>query len=357
MSKMTFSTISSYRNFSFSKLNTKNNAITITDKDTNTDTNIDDNKYINQENEKQNINDAIKIVKENINTIENVYKLKYNNVKSSGLGDFIRGSYFLMQFCKENNISYCINLSNHPISRFLEIYKDKPKQQLVDDDIKIFEKQNYNPIVLKNNIISNKYDNTINKDFFIFLSKQPHLDNSDKIIHVYCRSYPNNTIDDDHREIMRAILQPNDKLSSLINQKLETLNLVKKKYIVFHIRFGDDFLINKKMENNNLIKVKKVLDQLKNKDDSKDYLLISDNNIIKKYIKSKNPFIKTFFCDIVHTNNCSNKTIDSLQNTMIDFYLFAYATKIFSYSIYAHGSGFSKWCAETYNIPYTCQRL
>ena len=57
--------------------------------------------------------------------IENIYQEKYINTSATGLGDFIRGSYFLMQFCDDNNISYNINLLNHPISQFLEIYINK----------------------------------------------------------------------------------------------------------------------------------------------------------------------------------------------------------------------------------------
>jgi hypothetical protein len=34
-----------------------------------------------------------------------------------------------------------------------------------------------------------------------------------------------------------------------------------------------------------------------------------------------------------------------------------YSKYIYSFSVYDHGSGFSKWCATTYNIPYICYSL
>ena len=48
------------------------------------------------------IEQKIKEIKQKTVTIENVYQEKYNNINGSGLGDFIRGSYFLMEFCDKN---------------------------------------------------------------------------------------------------------------------------------------------------------------------------------------------------------------------------------------------------------------
>ena len=43
---------------------------------------------------------------------------------------------------------------------------------------------------------------------------------------------------------------------------------------------------------------------------------------------------------------------DAVKNTLVDFYLMSQSRHIYSYSVYTHGSGFSKWCAVLYNIPY-----
>jgi hypothetical protein len=49
--------------------------------------------------------------------------------------------------------------------------------------------------------------------------------------------------------------------------------------------------------------------------------------------------------------------INSLKNTLIDFYLMSQSKQIISFSVYQHGSGFSKWCAVTYEIPYVCYSI
>ena len=72
---------------------------------------------------KQQFDHLLKLLHFKTPVIENVYQERYNyQVNASGLGDFIRGSNFLMEFCDNNNIPYNINLLNHPVSQFLNIY-------------------------------------------------------------------------------------------------------------------------------------------------------------------------------------------------------------------------------------------
>ena len=292
-------------------------------------------------------------LKQNINTIENVYQSKYNNnIVASGLGDFIRGSYFLMQFCKKYNIFYNINLLNHPINQFLDIYKNQ--QSLSNyNNINKFLKINYNPFISHHNIITNISDNTINYDFIYFLNGQPITNNN---TYVYTISYPTTTIDQEHKDIMKNILKPTDEICLLVEKKINNLNLTKNNFTIIHIRYGDDYLI-KNDKTIDMVKIQKIILDLKKCDKSKYYLLISDNNFIKNIIIKHYPFIKTDFNEITHTGENVNIDINKLQNTMIDFFLFSYAKKIIAFSVYKHGTGFSKWSAETYNIPYICKFL
>jgi hypothetical protein len=314
-------------------------------------------KIINDDNTnekytKQKIYAIIKMLKLTVDTIENVYQQKYNNnVNATGLGDFIRGSYFLMQFCKEYNISYSINLRNHPLSKFLDIYKTT--QSTNYKNVNYFEKTNFNPVILDNGIITNIYDNTINNDFLYFLSKQT---NFNKNMYVYTIAYPTVIIDQEHKEVMKKILYPTDEILLLTDNILTSLNLYKYDYIAIHIRFGDNFLI----KSDDAIDTRKldiIVDELKKIDMTKQYLLISDNTIIKKRIEDLFPFMKMHYNKITHTGEGLELDIIELQNTMIDFHLFSYSTNIIAFSVYNHGTGFSKWCAETYNIPYTSQYL
>ena len=57
--------------------------------------------------------------------------------------------------------------------------------------------------------------------------------------------------------------------------------------------------------------------------------------------------------NISHMGEGVYVSTDNIKNNMIEFYIMSKSSSILSISLYEHGSGFSKWCAETWNIPYT----
>ena len=52
--------------------------------------------------------------------IVNVYQTDYKNMKSPGLGDFLRGCFCLMQVCRLINVEFDIDISQHPLSKYIE---------------------------------------------------------------------------------------------------------------------------------------------------------------------------------------------------------------------------------------------
>ena len=64
------------------------------------------------------------------------------------------------------------------------------------------------------------------------------------------------------------------------------------------------------------------------------------------------PRLKMFFNEITHFGEGVDLDYNKVKNTLTDFYVMANSKKIYSFSVYEHGTGFSRWCAETYNIPY-----
>jgi len=300
--------------------------------------------------------------------IINVYQDKYINSDNktyyaTGLGDFIRGSYFIMQYCKENMLTCAINIANHPISQFLEFYSNQEKYTF--PNINKFESVNYNPQILENNIITSTYDFTTNNDFTFYLYNQQTY-NTHKFVYVI--SYPNIFIDEEHKEYMKNILKPTNQLSTLVEAELSRLSLIKKEYIVLHVRYGDDELLKTQKNNNNLVegssinikrtsKLRLLNYDLLNLEPSNNYLLISDNINLKKSISKYYPFVKMNFNEICHTGEGDNLEYNKLQNVLLDFYLISFSSQVNAYSVYEHGTGFSKWCAETYSIPYICKLL
>ena len=297
-------------------------------------------------------------------TIENVYQEKYGDVNASGIGDFLRGSYFLLQFCEQFGFSYSINMLNHPISQFLQIYQHE--ESSIYSNISIFRTRNFKPVLLEDGILTNTYNYKINICFLYFLyfhickihakSVINDFKKNDKKIYAYIISYPNTPIREKHKLYMQQLLKPTTEFLSIINNTLDDLGLVQKEFVVIHIRYGDKFLLNNE-ENVDLEHIKIIDKTIELLDPEQPILLISDNTIIKDLIVKKYPFIKTHFNEITHTGEGVEIDDDKLKNTMLDFYLFSFAEKIFAFSVYCHGTGFSKWIAETYSIPYDCRFL
>jgi len=335
------------------------------------DTNLAQEQEIfkNINNKKSLIDEILQNLRLSSLTIENVYQEKYGDVNASGIGDFLRGSYFLMQFSEQFNFSYNINMLNHPISQFLEIYQDK--DSLIYPHVSVFRTTNFKPLLLEDSILSNIYNYKINICLLYFLyfhifkihAKSVIINNkkddpqlSDKKIYAYIISYPITPIKEKHKQNMQQLLKPTTHFLSIINNTLDELGLVQKEFVVIHIRYGDKFLL-KNEENTDLDHIKIIDKSIQLLDPNQQVLLISDNSIIKDIIIQKYPFIKTHFNEITHTGEGVEIDNDKLQNTMLDFYLFSFAEKIFAFSVYCHGTGFSKWAAETYSVPYVCRFL
>ena len=132
--------------------------------------------------------------------------------------------------------------------------------------------------------------------------------------------------------------------------------LKKNTFGVIHVRMGDDYLLNKNNNSLDVNKLNKLFYYIKILPNN-NYLLITDCNILKKYIINVYPYlnIKFILNDITHT--VDKATENGVRNTLLDFYMMSNSNNIHSFSTYIHGSGFSKWCATTYGIPYSCKLL
>jgi hypothetical protein len=300
--------------------------------------------------------------------IQNVYQEIYKGgLKPTGFGDFIRGCYFILQFCKKHKFKSNI-IINHPIALCLKQYenfyinKNKDinlEMNKIFDNIHKFEGSNFISCLMDNHgyIIGEKInDNTIH-DFIDYLGGG-YLSNH--TLFIYNILFPYYAIEEKDKLYIRYLLEPNEEMNIFIDETIAKLGVIKKKYTVIHIRCGDEYLCD-----NSSVFTKKYLiaifDEIKrivSRDSETEYLLISDNNLIKGLIKKflfqiKN--VKMLYNSITHVGETNILDIEKVKNTMLDFYLLANSGAIYSISVYAHGSGFSYWCAKTYNIPYKCK--
>jgi glycosyltransferase involved in cell wall biosynthesis len=173
-------------------------------------------------------------------------------------------------------------------------------------------------------------------------------------LYVYLINHPNEEyIKHKHREKIAEILRPTDYLNNKVIYAMDCLKLNKGKFKVIHVRIEDEFsnndyaILNSRI-NYILYTLKSVIFETYD-----DIFLISNNNQLKNILIQKNPKIKTIFNDITHIAY-KDASEEKIINTLKDFYIMSNSNCIYSFSVYQHGSGFSKWCAVTYNIPYVC---
>ncbi len=84
-------------------------------------------------------------------------------------------------------------------------------------------------------------------------------------------------------------------------------------------------------------------------------MLIADNNEIKYLLSEGFPQIKTLYKYITHLGEGIELEREKVKNTLLDFYLISNSASVYFFTVYAHGTWFSWWCAKIYGIPYTCK--
>lgn len=307
--------------------------------------------------------------KKGVTVINNVYQELYkDNTKPTGFGDFIRGCYYLLQFCKNNRFKPKVFVYSQ-VSDFLVNYCENSKlskniNQRFLSSIPMFVKNNWVDCILDSNnyIVDSIKTNIIQEDFVRYLCDDVKV--YSKNIFIYNIMFPeDNQITKDDKLYIQKMLQPTHEMSQYVDQTLKGLRFQKYKYNVIHIRSGDKFLCdNSKIFPRDYIK--KIIDEVfillnnnNTNDNICDYLLIADNNEIKIILMEYYPNIKSLILDITHLGQETVLERKKVKNTMLDFYLLANSSAIHSFTSYPHGSGFSYWCAKTYEVPYSCMYI
>lgn len=287
-------------------------------------------------------------------TINHVYQYEYkDNIKVTGFGDFIRGCYYILQISDKYNLKINFHIFNHPLKTYLEYFSKKEDiSQEISNEIHFFNNTNYNSLYTETNnfkIINYKYINIDN----ILLEFITNTTTYNQNKYIYLINHPNEqNIKEQHKEKMRELLKPTAELFNIVENTMQNMNLIKHNFIIIHIRLNDDCFNTKHLNitNKDLFNIINFIIHLKKTEN--DILLLTNNNHIKSIIIHKYPYIKTVFHDITHIANIN--TNNNIINTLKEFYIMSYAKSIYSFSVYEHGSGFSKWCSVTYDIPYKC---
>lgn len=277
--------------------------------------------------------------------IVNVFQKQYINSKGQGFGDFIRGSIYLTYICIILDLEFDIDLTNHPISDFFEIY-NLPSNINYSNIEAVIDYYNNEKEFIKEFI--NKLNNFDEEIYYLYNNSKPlfHIENL------------NFNIIQKARNIIIPKIEPKKYVLDILDNKLQDCGLKRNTYAVIHIRAGDYFMnIKKNIDSEkHKISLKHISDIIKilhkQCNSQKKYILLGDSNQIKQYIANKFPNIIMFNSKITHLGEDENNDSSAILETLIDFNIMRYSNFILSFSAYGHGSGFSKYCASIYNVPF-----
>jgi hypothetical protein len=308
--------------------------------------------------------DINRLKKKKVMTIYHIYQQKYAyDINVTGFGDFIRGCFYILQFCNKFNFK-CEILIHHPIAIFLEkFYSSYSCNPLVDkllsENNEMFTCSNLKDTIfnkINNNIDGFVLSSRTQTDFVEYLCSLKIFNSS---IYSYNILFPYDEVSPQECNIMESLLEPTNEMKMYVDETISCLGIMKKKFNIIHIRSGDIYLKNETKIFDSIYfktitnEVFKIINN--NKSGNLDFLLIADNNEIKYFLSEVFPEIKTLYKDITHLGEGIELEREKVKNTLLDFYLISNSASVYSFTVYPHGTGFSWWCSKVYGIPYTCK--
>jgi hypothetical protein len=286
-----------------------------------------------------------KITNQNIKKIVCVYQLQFTNERSPGIGDFLRGCFFTMQLAKLLNLEFELDISNHPISKYIE---NSDKNSGINyDNVEFILGQNRPPHLWQ------KSNNYLNIDFANQIIDKINNHHHSDTFSFFTNAFPifYNFLDTG-RENIKNMIRPNTFMLEYIDHTLNEMGLVRNTYATIHIRSGDQYLTKSEPMTFEFInKIKGYINRLIIP--NKKYLIISDSNILKIALKSyPNFYIINRKIEHLGGDNIRSTETNGVMNTLLDFYLMSYSNAIFTLSNYDHISGFSQYCSVINKIPF-----
>jgi hypothetical protein len=250
-----------------------------------------------------------------------------------------------MQLTKLLNLEFEIDISNHPIEKYIE--NSGKKSEINYDNIEFIVGLNrncdlwYDPGMYLDIDFANKIIDKLNN--YLYSDTYAFFTNAFPIFTKFL---------DDGVEKMKSMLIPNTFMQEYIDTTFNEIKLTRNTYATIHIRSGDQYLTNSKKMNTEFInKIKKYINRIIIP--NKKYLIISDSNILKKALKSyPNFYIINRKIEHLGGDFMRSHESNSTMNTLLDFYLMSYSNAIITLSVYGHISGFSQYCSIINKIPF-----
>ena len=245
-----------------------------------------------------------------------------NNFNYWGLGDIIRGIIYTYYLCKKFNYEFIVDISHHEISNYIIVKEHNYIKYINYNNINFIQKPEQ---YIKNN----------NNNIIYFITNEHYIDDINN--------------DNECKLFLKDLFTPNDNFKNYINKRIIDLNLENELnyYSAIHFRLGDDYLVRNIDNITNNTNLQTYIN-LFNKYKTEKYILFSDNNIFKTIIKEQ---FNAFVLDTKLSHFGYSNNINSIEDTLLEFFILLQVKEIKHYNIYGGVSGFINSASIINNIP------
>ena len=287
--------------------------------------------------------------------VVNVYQTQFLDFKASGFGDFLRGSFMMLQLLRTLekytgvHVDFDMDLRNHPMSKFLicdaDLERPTDYSKLGNFHIdSLLVNQDDNDIAYQHIVreVVRYFNKIQTQNFFAFC----------------CKDIVFTEILDSEKQFIRSRIQPTPEMETYITDSLTRLG-VTGPYTTIHIRLDDavcfphavgssQATLNTQLMNDLVSAVRSKIDE------SKTYVLVSSSTAVKDALTGGN--ILSLPTAICHIGQNQEPTDEQLRDTLLDFYLMSRSSEILAFTTYER-TGFSLECSNIYGIPYSITKV
>jgi hypothetical protein len=239
--------------------------------------------------------------------------------QSWGLGDSLRGYFSLAKLCRKYGFALEYDYSLHPISECLENNHCTPIR-IDAKSIPVYPIENLKDL----------------EQTFVYLATRVE---SETFVPLTTNTwYLADGVTEDTKQALRTSLIPTAELQEAIDKALSEYG----SFSAIHIRMGDQTLRGVKS-----VQHEEIYEAIQRLDESSS-VVFSDDAALKDFLKEQGIRVSS-----VVSCHLSDKGLERshIQSTLVDFFCLSKASRIYTWSAHAYGSGFVDWCAELFTIP------
>jgi len=257
----------------------------------------------------------------------------HNYFASYGFADFLRGTIALYYFCKKYNYDLYIDTTTSNVFKYL---KPNTKYFLHDGIEKYYKNTSFYKYNCPGMSYHDIYINLENS----FKQGKSFIVSTNSMYNINAQGIPQywGDIEDNCKEFMREILQPNTLLNNRIQDVFTNIYNMKEndQFKIIHSRSGDNFKKeDEEMCENFHRKICKYMEGDKNIE----YILICDNVYIGHNLNKNIPLLKYWENMKCHSGNKKTVSEEGIINVLVDYFIMSKACELLPMG--PCGSGFS----------------